>query len=331
MAEFSLGSICTGGGFADLGFRQSGFKPEWGIEYDRPISDLCKLNLGHDPFQDLLTANPRKYQRTEILHASPTCTNFSGSKINRVEIELDRLIASKIAEFVEYLRPTCLTLENVPEYIKSDSYRLILLPRLKKLGYKIAVHILESADYGVPQNRERVIIIASEQDLPLLPLEQSHAKYPQNTLFGKQQKWVSIEQAFRDLVHSLPSSELTDIQASAIAKLKKPWEKFLIQRIGHRNRKPHIRCASRPAWTIKASIGDDFHGGNRNKVIDYVCPSGIYSLNARALARLQSIPDTYQLPPEVGANKLYRAIGNGVPPLLTAAIGRSILASNLLK
>lgn len=327
MQALTVGTICSGGGFADIGFQQVGSKIIWGIEYDRAIADLYKLNLGHDPYQDLLTADPRKYERPDLVHASPTCTNFSGAKTNRQELDLDRQIVTKIGEFLDYLQPRYFTLENVQEYIRSDSYQLILLPKLKQLGYLVTTYKVDAADYGTPQNRLRVILIASRSELSLLSLGQTHAETPQNILFGQQRKWVSIEQALENIVPTLPESKLTDTQFNAVTKLKPPPQKFLIQRIGHRDQKPQLRCASQPAWTIKASIGDDYHGGNRNKVIDYVCPSGVYSLNARALARLQSIPDSYQLPPELGANKLYRAIGNGVPPLLTAAICRSILNS----
>lgn len=326
MQSLTVGTICSGGGFADIGFQQVGSKIIWGIEYDRAIADLYKLNLGHDPYQDLLMADPRKYERPDILHASPSCPSFSGAKTNGIETELDIALSAKVCEFIKYLKPKWVTIENVPKYRNSRSCEQIICT-LVKLGYRWTCTVVDAADYGTPQNRLRVILIASRTELSLLSLRQTHAEMPQNILFGRQQKWASIEQALEDLIPTLPESKLTVTQVNTISKLKPPPRKFLIQRIGHRDQKPQLRCASEPAWTIKASIGDDYHGGNRNKVIDYVCPSGVFSLNARALARLQSIPDSYQLPAEVGANKLYRAIGNGVPPLLTVAICRSILNS----
>lgn len=97
---------------------------------------------------------------------------------------------------------------------------------------------------------------------------------------------------------------------------------LLIERSGA-GKTPSVRQADEPAWTIRSSIGTDQDGRNRNEVMNALVGCRVKKFTARAIARLQSVPDWYTLPDEMRfAGPL---IGNGVPPLLSEAIMRSLL------
>lgn len=317
-----VGTIFSGGGGFDVGATTAGFTPIWGIEYDRKIADLYALNIGHDPFADLLSANLHDYDRVDLLHASPTCVNFSGAKENAKELELDRQLADKICEFIRVLQPQFFTLENVPKYLKSQSFDRIC-KCLYEYKYFVTWDILDAADFGAATNRIRLIVRASKEPLSLI--FKTHARSPQNSLFGVRSTWASWWNAIGDLFDDLPDSRLTDNQLTFIDRHPK-LDRYLIQRVGYRkNRGALIRSDNLPCWTLLASLGDDRHGGNRNHVINAVDGDRVKSLNARALARIQSFPDWYRLPAELGASKLYRAIGNSVAPKLAEAVCRSLI------
>jgi DNA-cytosine methyltransferase len=307
-------TLFSGGGGGDCGLQLAGFEPIWGIEFDRAIAELYHLNFGHDPYGDLLTSNPSQFDKPDLLHASPTCVNFSGAKNNSAELALDRALSAKVCEFIQYLQPNWVTIENVPKYRTSRSCEQIV-HTLVKLGYEWTYDVVDAADFGVAQNRSRYILRASKKRVGLLPLSYFY------THAGKQVGWQS---ALLDIIPDLPDSSLTKNQQKWRDKSQYK-EDIAIERIGYRKEKGcKIRAAAKPLWTIRAALGDDFHGGNRNQVIDICHKTLTKSLNARALARLQSFPDSYQLPPEFGASKLYRAIGNAIPPLLMEKIGNSI-------
>ena len=329
----TCGSIFSGGGGFDCGALYAGIKPVWGIEYDRKLASLYQLNFGHDPYQDLLTADPRNYSNVDLLHLSPPCVNFSGAKNNATELAIDIELIKKCCEFIDWLNPSYVTIENVPEYVKSCSYKVVI-DCLQAHGYSVLLDIVDAADFGAATNRKRAIVRASKNhSLPLL--FPTHSHIASRNLFGDRQLWRSWWDAIADIFADLPDSELTKNQQYfldefALKNDRYPTE-YLIQRTGYRKRGTNIRFRDRPCWTLLASMGDDRHGGNRNHVINAVFGGNVVkSLNARALARIQSFPDWYELPIEFGASTLYRAIGNSVPPLLAAAICRSLASHSII-
>lgn len=321
----TCGTIFSGGGGYDCGIKQAGFMPIWGIEYDRRIADLYHLNFGHDPYQDLLAANPRNYERVVLLHLSPPCVNFSRAKSNAIEVDLDRQLANKCCEFIEYLQPQFVTIENVTQYLHSNSHT-ILANCLRQQGYLVTEKYIDAADFGAATNRLRLIIRASKS--PMSMIVPTHARYQMNTLFGMRDRWVSWHDAIGDLIDDLPDVRLTKNQLTAISKSYNCRRNYLIQRVGYRKiRGALIRPDYLPCWTLLASLGGNKRSGNRNHVINAVVGDRVKSLNARALARIQSFPDWYQLPHEFGASTLYRAIGNSVAPKVAEAIGHSLIRS----
>lgn len=325
----TCGSIFSGGGGFDCGALMAGISPIWGIEYDRKLADLYQLNFNHDPYQDLLTADPRNYPKVDLLHLSPPCVNFSGAKNNAIELSTDLRLIEKCCEFIRYLDPRYVTIENVPQYVKSSSYKTVV-DCLLKHGYSIMLDIVDAADFGAATNRKRAIVRASKpHSLPLLI--PSHNRIASLNLFGNQQPWRSWWIAIADIFDDLPCSHITRNQQyflDEFAQNKGYPDNYLIQRVGYRKmRGALIRSSNRPCWTLTASLGDDRHGGNRNHVINAVRGGIVKSLDARALARIQSFPDWYDLPTNFGASTLYRAIGNSVAPLLASAICHSICHS----
>lgn len=135
-----------------------------------------------------------------------------------------------------------------------------------------------------------------------------------------------------------PSALLLNGQnaSNAIASHKEPQESsytvtagakwsniLLIERGGASDQRITTRTPDEPAWTIRSSIGTDQDGRNRNEVMNVLVGYRVKKLNARAIARLQSVPDWYQLPEQMkDAGPL---IGNGVPSLLSEAVMRSLL------
>jgi len=96
----------------------------------------------------------------------------------------------------------------------------------------------------------------------------------------------------------------------------------LVERTGYRNSKPKVRLSSQPCFTIKAAIGTDGKRSNRNKCLNIVLPGGdVRRLTPRAIARLQSFPDAYELPKDMkDAGPL---LGLAIPPLLAKSIFES--------
>lgn len=375
----TFGSIFSGFGGADIGAREAGYELVWGIEKAPKIAAVANKNLGgHVRVADVLEANPKDYERVDLLHASPECTRYSKANMNGKEDAIDIGFANKIVEFVEHMMPECVSIENVPEYEDSPACGL-LLAGLQRAGYGLTSAVLNSANYGVPQTRKRLIVMGQRDGVkPKMPVP-SHAE-TLTPLFDERKQWVSWYEAIADI---LPQMEIcADLPAWMKRKLIRVYggstlvmpggfdgacvtrgeaspsptitanhNMSLAKVLVNGNPKAECRDEGRPAFTVRASHsntmpkviympgGTTFNDTLRdetqpattvcaspklvNRVINLADGYGeIRNMSVRGLARIQSFPNWYELPPK--NNQLgTKGVGNAVPPKLYEAVARS--------
>jgi DNA (cytosine-5)-methyltransferase 1 len=138
---------------------------------------------------------------------------------NRGETDFDYECAQAVCKALEQIQPGTFTLENVEGYLGTDSL-IKILQKLGSMGYQILSKVLNAADYGVPQTRKRLIVMASKRSRPNLPIP-THTKNPdvsQIDLFNTQplMSWVSWYEAIADLISTLKESKLADWQIKAL-------------------------------------------------------------------------------------------------------------------
>lgn len=253
MKTFS--SIFTGGGGADIGAMQAGLKPIWGIEYIPEIANVCHENLGHEVIcQSILDVDPATLKSPYWLHMSPPCPNFSVAKADAVETENDLALAYKMVEFVHVMQPAVISVENVYGYRKSESWQ-ILLVGLNANGYAFDFWHLNAANYGVPQTRKRLVLVARNDGRPVIKPSATHIKDPtprgQLAMFDNHpDQWVSWLDSIDDLVAELPQSQFAPWQ---LDRLPEHYKSLLISDTEQRIKKPLVEEA--PAFTITASHG----------------------------------------------------------------------------
>jgi len=201
----TFGSLFTGFGLVDVGAKAAGLELAWGLEYDPEITEVANTNLGrHTRVLDILEADPRDFERVDVLHASPPCTRASvanhSAELNDdglKEARLDKAMAGKVVEFIEVLRPQIFTLENVFGYRKFQSWAMIE-DALNRLGYWVSLLHVNAANFGVPQTRKRMIVRAVLGGwVPYLP---------------PAEPWVGWYEAIEDLIPALPESRFAKWQ-----------------------------------------------------------------------------------------------------------------------
>ncbi len=198
----TYGDLFTGFGGATIGALAAGLRPLWGVEYRADVAAVANANLGgHVRVVDVLACDPADFAPVDVLHASPPCFNFSVAKAGAAETPHDLALASKVAEFVTVLRPAAFTLENVMAYKDSQSWRIIE-QALFDAGYWVHQDVCNSADFGVPQTRKRLIVRAVLGGfVPYLP-----APVP----------WIGWYAAVADLLPDLPDSQLAPWQLARL-------------------------------------------------------------------------------------------------------------------
>lgn len=247
MGRMTLGTLFSGFGGVDIGAMAAGVTPIWAVEHDADIAAVYRQNIGdHVRVGDVLDMNPADFEMPDILHASPPCPNFSQAKTGAVETDNDIALARKVAAFVVRLLPPFVTLENVYLYRQSRSWQIIARALLTH-GYQFNYWRCNTANWGIPQTRQRMIVIARRDGIrPQLP-PQTHAENPQAALFGGLQRWTTWYEAIADLIPDLPDSEFAPWQ---IERLPAQLQTYLCS--GTDTKTP-ITPPAEPAPTITVS------------------------------------------------------------------------------
>lgn len=301
-AAASVISLFSGCGGMDLGFRggfdfMGGHYPKhpfeivWANDFNEAACKTYTSNLGH-PIHvgDVWNHLDSLPETADVVVGGFPCQDISvNGKRAGVAGKRSGLYRAMV-ETVRRTRPKIFVAENVKgllmEYNHSSLHQVY--HDFSALGYRVSYRLYRSADYGVPQLRERVFIVGTRPDVgDFTPPPPTHTKY----------EWVSAEQAIGDLESCEKNSESSHIWSLT---RKSPEQ-------GSRRLK-----ADRPGHTIRAEC----HG---NIQFHYRLPRRI---SMREAARIQSFPDCFRF--ESGLRETERQIGNAVPPVMAWHIGNAV-------
>lgn len=245
----TFGSYFHGFGIADEGARLAGLRPKWGVELDADLAGVAVRNGHAVVVSDVRTVERGTLGYVDWYHTSPPCPEFSSAKTGRREGAVEVACAEASADYVRCFRPAFVSLENVPGYRGSESLRRFIAA-LEECGYAWSADVLNSADYGTPQTRKRLVLVASRVREPRMPV-QTHTERPYATdLFGERYpRWVSWYESTADLHATLPDCELADWQRE---RLPEAWATMLYAQGGYEGRVV-TRDPSQPAFTITAN------------------------------------------------------------------------------
>jgi DNA (cytosine-5)-methyltransferase 1 len=340
--RLSFVSLFSGAGGLDLGLEAAGFESKLCVEIDPDARQTLQLNRPAWPIAEpgdihLLEASGIKNQsglqpgELDLLAGGPPCQPFSKSAYwhsgdtRRLKDPRARTLDAYL-DTVRILLPRVLLIENVKGIAyasKDDGVRVLReglsrINRTKQTNYKIQIVHVNAAEFGVPQTRERVFLIADREGREFVPPPPTHGPS------GKLEPYMTAWDAIGDLDGSEPPLDcaLTGKWADLLASVPEGqnylwhtskgggWPLF-----GWRTRYWSFLlklAKDRPAWTIQAAPGPatgPFHWRNRR-------------LSNRELCRLQTFPDDFDI---VGPQRsVVRQVGNAVPCLLGEVLGRQI-------
>jgi DNA-cytosine methyltransferase len=250
----TFADLLSGGGGASLGAMAAGLRPVWAVEKDHAIADSYERNIGkHDIRAKVQDVDYTKLERVWWLHASPICTNASQAKTDAKETADDLEVADACCRAIRESFPVNISLENVYPYRHFQSFKNIC-KTLEECGYNFKYWNLNAADYGVPQTRKRLILLASRERKVTKPTP-THidpAKMTgQGDLFsGQRLPWIGWYEAIEDLIPTLPDSQFAEWQ---LKRLPEEMRCLRVDSAGfddEQGKLPVIREADQPAATI---------------------------------------------------------------------------------
>lgn len=156
--------FCGIGGFR-LGFQSNGSECVFSSDFNVNVQDTYEKNFGERPFGDITQINPQDIPDFEVLCGGFPCQPFSisGKKLGFEDTR--GTLFFNICKIISIKKPKVVILENVKHLINHDKKQTlkVIIESLKSLGYNVNYEVLNTKDFGLPQNRERIFIVGSKE------------------------------------------------------------------------------------------------------------------------------------------------------------------------
>ena len=315
--------LFAGAGGLSLGFVQAGFTPLASVEINEFAVETYKYNFinkrGFSEFvesRDITDANVKNdlynavnTRKVDVIIGGFPCQGFSNSG-NRIIADPRNSLYLHMLEIVNHLKPKFVVMENVVglRTMMDGKIESKIISDYENAGYKVNVTVLNAADYGVPQTRQRVIFICNRIG------KTNYHPEP----FVKKENYRTIKDAISDLMDLPDDKSINHVRTKHSKEMSErlnnvPEGKSLYDNYSDSWKKSPWE---KPSCTIKENHGAVNIHPRRPRVI-----------TAREMARLQSFPDNFIFQ---GAKKWQLVqLGNAVPPSLAKAIALSVEKSLL--
>ena len=337
-------SLFSGCGGLDLGIQNAGFEILAGVDTDPFSARSHAVNFPDSGFflgsiadftEDVaVRVAGSELDGVDLLIGGPPCPPFSKSRFYRTDKPramndpVGEVTIGGYLETLRWLRPKAFLLENVAGMAFKPHAETLnyILDTARRFGYVCQTAVLNAADFGVPQIRQRFFIIGVQPGVEFNFPEPTH-RDPSSDEDSPLPVWRTAGEAINDLDTEENAADEGHVAGGRHRDLLEqipPGDNylFLTAKRGHPN--PQFEWRKRywsfllklspamPSWTIQARRSNNMGPLHwRNRI-----------LRIEEVKRLQSFPDAWFLDGKV--EQQWRQVGNAVPPLLAEALGRSI-------
>jgi DNA (cytosine-5)-methyltransferase 1 len=327
-------SLFAGCGGLDLGFKQAGYNILWANDFDKDAQAVYKKNkLGKIDGRDILDIAASEIPDCEVITAGFPCQPFSNAG-NRKGVHDSRgMLYKECLKIIGEKMPKVIVFENVKGLLSTkhiDGRNLVDviqedLSTKSGTGYNVKYKLLNASDYGVPQNRQRVVFVGIRKDLNktfLYPAPQSKEGLTLRYVLDipsdipNQLDWEFSPQAM-EMVKRIPEGgSWKDIPYENLTerfqKIRDNMEKYHSPKFYRRFSLDEI------IGTITASAQPENCG--------IIHPTENRRYTIREIARIQTFPDDFVFSDDTLRDvvAMYKVIGNAVPVKLAEVIARAI-------
>lgn len=360
--KIGIFSFFSGAGFLDLGFEKAGYQVEFANEIHKPFSEAYvharnKMGIALPPnevnnsdiesllnsteapvFSSLYDSQKSKNDFLGFI-GGPPCPDFSvGGKNKGSEGENGKLSETYVDLIVKH-RPDFFLFENVKGLFRTKKHRAFydrLKRRLNRSGYTLTDEVLNCIEFGVPQDRQRVILVGIQTSLykrlksklSISDLDlRKYASYKSGETFALD--WPETDEFFVDSQVDLPEGIVQELTVQHWFTKNDVYnhknsnhsfvpraglKKFLVIDEGDVGKKSYKRL-HRWRYSPTAAYGN-------NEV--HLHPYKARRLSAAESLAIQSLPKEFELPESMSLSNMFKTIGNGVPYLMALGIANSI-------
>lgn len=300
--------LCAGAGGQALGLESAGFTHMALVEIDRHCRETLALNrpawhVAQDEQADLKHFDGTPYRGIDLLAGGLPCPPFSiaGKQLGH---EDERNLFPDALRIIDEARPQAVMIENVRGFLGAvfTDYRKHLKQQLSRLGYTTDWHLFNASDFGVPQLRPRVVIVAIQKD------KADHFSWPTSSETNP----PTVGETLFDL--------MAERGWRGAAKWRNKADEIAPTIVGGSKKHGGPDLGPTRAKRAWASLGVDGMGiANEAPDKDFV---GMPRLTVRMVARLQGFPDNWAFAGR--KTPAYRQVGNAFPPPVAEAVASRI-------
>lgn len=328
-------SLFSGAGGMDLGFKgdfkflkkyyeKLPYNLVFANDIFKQAADVYEYNFKHivqrKSIDELIIPDDIVDCNVDIVLGGFPCQTFSYSG-KRAGLQDPRgQLYLQMIRVIDYYQPKMFVAENVDgirnskNNIDGEKVDISALDRImldfESHGYNVTYKVLNASDYGVPQNRKRVIIMGLRKDIGTV----DDIYYPFPLYNDIDRKKISAKDAIDDLWMKIDDKNYFNHSKKDYSKAKfYPGKKMQ----GNNQIKAHM-----PAPTIRAEHHGNIEAHYRSTLENVEDMAGWRRLSVRECARLQSFPDEFNF--VTSASSAYKMIGNAVPPVLGWNIAKSV-------
>ncbi len=322
-------SLFSGAGGLDLGFINAGFDIVWANDFDKNACDTYRRNIGdHIHCGSILEVDTSTLPACDLIIGGPPCQGFStiGKRVSsdpkkRAAHDPRNELVITYAQIIRTVRPKFIVMENVKGILTRNGgkYLETVLSELRAAGYNVDYRIVNMADYGVPQIRERIIILGNRMGLPVRFPAPDHSEDGRSGL----PCWVSCGEVLLDLVGRPDDPSFNHV---ALRHTETNIARYRLIPEGGR-----LPESALPPDLYRKNFGNTFKRLHHAKPALTMVPGNdafpIHptlnrSLTVREAARIQTFPDSVVF----CGNRRQQGhqVGNAVPPLFAEKLARFI-------
>lgn len=229
--RFTAVDLFAGCGGLTSGLRAAGFNVVAAIEQDADAAETYRANnpkvtLYEKDIRRVTASEVRrglalpKGETLDLLAGCPPCQGFTRLTESSGRRDRRNALVREFLRFVRVLRPKACMLENVPGLLRTQKgkrYFRELESGLKKCGYRLSYDVVELADYGVPQFRKRLVLIAARRKKIPIPKPTHHD--PARPSDSSQRPWKTV----RETIGKMPKAPLRSSVRSGRAVPRYEW------------------------------------------------------------------------------------------------------------
>jgi len=309
-------SLFSGAGAFDLGLIQEGHEIIFANDIDKDAVDTYSKNIGnHIILEDISKIPSELILDGDVVMGGFPCQGFSRANLRRSISDERNKLYLELLRVIREKQPRYFLAENVRGLLSLDGGKVIEIIEedFSSAGYRVDKKLFNMADFGVPQNRWRVIIAGTRNDLSLeanFPFPKpTHRKISNSSQLEIERSslkpWVTVSEALAGIPE--PEDGKNQIPNHVYSKYKVTNRNFT----GHRRTDPN-----KPSPTILA------RGDGKGGVCAIQHPNNHRRMTVRESAVIQTFPIDFEFFGSM--NSCYRQVGNAVPVLFAKALGKQL-------